>query len=271
MSSESTAGAFPEGIDPQRPSAARVYDFLLGGTHNFAADRAAAQVALGDYPEAPAAALSNRAFLRRAVAAVAAAGVDQFLDLGSGIPTMGNVHEVARAVQPRARVVYVDFDPTAALHSRDILGDDPDSAVLQQDMTRAEEIVADPVVRKLIDFDQPVCVLMVAVAHFVPDTGALIRALAAYRDAVPSGSYLVISHVTAEANPEAAERARQLYNRTTFPLVLRNRGELAELLDGWEILEPGITPSADWRPDPEDPPVADVASRSIIVALARKP
>jgi hypothetical protein len=264
-------GPLLDGIDPQRPSAARVYDFLLGGTHNFASDRAAAAAALQAYPQGTAVARSNRAFMRRAVIATANAGVDQYLDLGSGIPTVGNVHDIARTVHPQARVVYVDFDPIAVLHSRSILGDDPHSAVLQADLTVPDSILTHPSVCSLLDFTRPVCVLAVAVAHFVADTDALVQALNRYRDAVCPGSYLVVSHFTDEASPQDAERARQVYNRTTFPLVARGRQELRELLDGWELLDPGVTASGDWHPAPDDPHIDELASRSVIVALARKP
>jgi hypothetical protein len=261
----------PLDVDPERPSAARVYDFFLGGTHNFTADRKAAAVAVQAMPELPDVMRTNRLFLRRAVAAVAAAGIDQFLDLGSGIPTVGNVHEVARTIHPAGRVVYVDIEPVAVVHGRTILADDPNADVVHADLTDADAVLAHPSVQRLIDFDRPVCLLAVAVAHFIPDTERLLRALDRYRDAAPSDSYLIMSQASDEGDPQAAERARQVYNKTTSPLVLRSRAEFAHLLHGWDLVEPGLTSSGQWRPDPNDPSISELASRSVLVAVGRKP
>lgn len=261
----------PEGVDPQRPSASRVYDYLLGGTHNFAADRRAAEQILAVMPQLPAVMRANRRFLTRAVRAVAAGGVDQFLDLGSGIPTEGNVHEIARQVRPGAAVVYVDIDPIAVTHSRAILDGDPRAHVVQAEVTDVPAVLGDPGLRALIDFTRPVCLLMVAVAHFIPDTERLTRALQAYRDALPSGSYLVASHGTAEGDPEKAEELKQVYNRTTSPLVARSREEFARLLEGWDLIEPGLANSGHWRPEPGDPPADSIEARTVLVAVGRKP
>jgi SAM-dependent methyltransferase len=258
-------------VDPQRPSAARIYDYFLGGTHNFAADRMAAAAALTAMPDLREVMRANRDFLSRAVSAVAAVGVDQYLDLGSGIPTVGNVHEVARALRPGARVVYVDMEPVAVVHGRQILAADPHADVLHADLTDAQAVLDSPVVRDLIDFGRPVCVLAVAVAHFIPDTELLGRALSRYREALAPGSYLVMSHASGEGDPDHAERARQVYNNTTSPLVLRDRDDFRALLDGWELLDPGVTTGGRWRPDPAQPRLGEVAQNSIIVAVARKP
>lgn len=267
--------AIPPGIDPQRPSAARVYDFFLGGEHNFAADRAAAAVAVQAMPELPAVMRANRSFLRRAVGWVAARGIRQFLDLGSGIPTVGNVHEVARGYTPQARVVYVDVEPVAVVHGRSILAGDDNAAVLHADLTDADAVLAHPDVRRLIDFGEPMCLLAVAVAHFIPDTEALLRSLDRYRDAAAPGSYLVMSHASAEGDPEKAQQARQVYNRTTSPLVLRDRTEFARLFNGWDLVEPGMVSSGQWQPgggtaDGAGAGSDEVVSRSILVGVARK-
>src|SRR5436305_985059 len=166
----------PKGIDPDRPSPARVYDCFLGGTHNFAADRAVAAQAIAAMPQLPEIMRANRAFLRRAVRLVASAGVDQFLDLGSGIPTEGTVHEIARDIQPDARVVYVDMDPVAVIHSRSILADDPKTVVLQGDLLDADQVLAEPGMR-LLDLTRHVGVLLVAALHFHPDRPALRASL----------------------------------------------------------------------------------------------
>ena len=258
-------------VDPQRPSAARVYDYFLGGTHNFAADRRAAAAAVEAMPDLPAVMRANRSFLRRAVHAIATTGISQFLDLGSGIPTVGNVHEITRTVRPEARVVYVDIEPVAVVHGRQILAGDPHTHVLHADLTDADTVLHHPAVRQLIDFSQPICLLAVAVAHFIPDTERLQHALNRYHAALTSGSYLVMSHATAEGHPGQAEQARQVYNKTTSPLVLRTRDEFAPLLDGWTLIDPGLTTSGHWRPDPGSPAADDIASRSVLVAVGRKP
>src|SRR5947209_2640027 len=246
----------PRGIDPDRPSPARVYDCYLGGTHNFPADRAVAAPAIAAMPQLPEIMRANRAFMRRAVRMVAGEGVDQFLDLGAGIPTEGNVHEIARQVQPGARVVYVDVDPVAVIHSRSILAGDPQSGVVEADLLQADRVLADPVVTGLLDLSRPVCLLMVAVLHFVPDSPQLRDALRRYREALAPGSYLVLSHATAEAQPKETAKVADLYTKVSKPLVPRGRAELAELLDGWDLVEPGLSHGPDWRPDPTEPPPA---------------
>jgi hypothetical protein len=262
----------PRGIDPDRPSPARVYDCYLGGTHNFAADREVAAQAVAAMPQLPGIMRANRAFLRRAVRAIARAGVDQFLDLGSGIPTAGTVHEAARQVLPHARVVYVDVDPVAVIHSRRVLACDLHSAVLEANLLDADRILTDPAVTGLLDLTRPVCLLMVAVLHFIPDSSALFDALARYRDALASGSYLVISHATAEGRPAQTARVCDLYAKVSQPLVPRDRTGLLQLLGGWELVEPGLSQGTDWRPEPDDPPrPADLGAYATLAAVARKP
>jgi hypothetical protein len=151
------------------------------------------------------------------------------------------------------------------------VADDPNADVLRADLTEPDLVLNHETVNNLIDFSRPVYLLLVAVAHFLPDTEALIDALARYRDALPAGSYLITSHASYEGSPEEAERARQVYNRTTSPLVLRSRSDFAQLLHGWDLVEPGLTSAGEWRPDPDDPPRSDVSGRSVIVAVARKP
>ncbi|RKT52997.1 SAM-dependent methyltransferase [Saccharothrix australiensis] len=237
-------------IDLTRPSAARVYDYYLGGAHNFAVDREMARKAVELWPDLPLIMQANRAFLRRAVEYCVARGVRQFLDLGSGIPTVGNVHEVARRVAPDARVVYVDHDPIAVTYSRNILGDDRRTAVVQEDLRRACDVLAAPEVRGLLDFDEPIAVMMVAVLHFVPDEDRPADVVAAYRDAVPPGSHLVVSHATHEGqDAEAADSHQDLYRkRTATPMTMRSTEEVRALLAGWEPVEPGVVHLPLWRP-----------------------
>ncbi|GGK39889.1 hypothetical protein GCM10010124_35670 [Pilimelia terevasa] len=259
-----------ETVDPQRPSASRVWDFWLGGSHHFASDRAASAEITRIVPDMPDVARANRAYLRRAVRMVVGAGIHQFLDLGSGIPTEGNVHEVARQVVPGARVVYVDIEPGAVTHSRAILGDDPAAAVVHADLTDAERVLGDEMVRGVLDLARPVCVLLVAAAHFVAHTEVLQRALDRYREAVAPGSYLVLSHASSEGYEDVADEAKRAYSRSTQPIILRSRAEVRELMAGWDLVEPGLTTAAQWRPDPADPVFPDRVAGVIITAVGRR-
>jgi len=240
----------PEGIDLTRPSAARVYDFYLGGFHNFAVDREMGRQALALWPELPQIMRANRAFLRRAVRYTAAAGIRQFLDVGSGIPTAGNVHTVAQRAVPDARVVYVDNDPVAVAHSRAILGDDPRTAVIQADLRRPGEMLRHPDLVGLLDLTEPVGVLMVAVLHFVADEDDPYVAVARIREALAPGSLLAISHATHDGQPELTSSHQTLYRRTATPMTMRGRDAVHGFFDGFELVEPGLVYMAQWRPDP---------------------
>jgi hypothetical protein len=261
----------PVGIDPNRPSAARIYDAFLGGTHNFAADRAVAERAVQLVPELPKIMKANRAFLQRAVRFALSRGIRQFLDLGSGIPTEGNVHEVARELHPDVRVAYVDREPTAVLHAREIIGADPGTITIQGDLQQPDDILSDPQLRQLIDFAEPVCILMLAVLHFLPDSPDLTAALRRYRDTAAPGSVLAVSHGTASAKPAELDRITDLYNRTGTPLVTRDREGLAALLDGWDLVEPGIVYGPQWRPEPGDQWDGDPSSSITLAAVGIHP
>jgi SAM-dependent methyltransferase len=257
----------PAGIDPNRPSPARMYDYFLGGTHNFAADRVVADRAVELVPEVRLIARANRAFLGRAVRFAAGRGIRQFLDLGAGIPAADPVHAIARAVRPDARVAYVDREPTAVLHARAILGDDPGTVVLQADLQRGQELLADPALRAVLDLTEPVCVLMVAVLHFLPDGPELTEALRHYHDAVAPGSVLAVTHATAGSRCEQLERFTDLYHRTGTPLVMRDRSGLAALLEGWVPVAPGIVHGPEWHPEPGTAPVPDPASYATLAGV----
>ncbi|GIE94581.1 hypothetical protein Ari01nite_20460 [Paractinoplanes rishiriensis] len=257
-------------VDPQRPSGARIYDYYLGGPHHFAADRQAAAVVLVTIPDLPAVLRAGRDFLRRAVATVAEAGIDQYLDLGAGIPAPGSVTEVARAARPECRVVSVDVDPVAVVHGRRVAGDDPHAAVVLADLTDADTVLGSEPVRRVLDPGRPVCLLAVAVAHFIPDTERLGRALERYRDAAAPGSYLVMSHASHEGDPRAAEHILRVYNRTTSPMMLREREEFRALFGDWRLLPPGITCAGEWRPA-ADQDSAAAPGREVIVGVAVKP
>jgi len=255
-------------VDPSRPSAARVYDCFLGGRHNFAVDREIAERAVELVPEIPRIMRANRDFLRRAVCFAAARGVHQFLDIGSGIPTEGNVHEVARSADPAARVVYVDLDPTAVVHARQLLGDDQQTLVLQADLQQADRILAGAAA--LLDLGRPVCLLLIAMLHFIPDSPDLREALRRYHAALAPGSLLVVSHGTPSARPEALRSLADLYIRTGTPMVLRDPDELRDLLQGWTLLPPGLVFTPQWRPAPGTPPVADPAASITLAAVAER-
>lgn len=243
----------PGEIDLDRPSAARVYDYYLGGSHNVAADREMAREAIAMWPELPLVMQANRAFLRRAVRYCIEQGVRQFLDIGSGIPTVGNVHEVAQQAASDARVVYVDVDPVAVSHSRALLAGNDLATVVQADLRTPDRVLGDPDVRALLDFDQPVAVLLVAVLHFVPDDdhpGALVARLI---ESLAPGSFLVISHASQDGQPDRIAEHRALYSRTATPMTMRNRDEVTALFGRCELVEPGVVFLPQWRPDsPQD-------------------
>lgn len=183
---------------------------------------------------------------------VAEAGITQFLDLGSGIPTVGNVHEVVHAHDPAARVVYVDIDPVAVAMSRMMLDGNPAATAVRGDVNDIDAVLRDPEVTEMLDFDRPVAVLAVALLHFLPDTARPIETIARLRNSLASGSYLAISHAGNEGPPDQMAAALELYRRTPTPMVLRSRTEIAAFLAGFELVEPGLVYLSQWRPDPDD-------------------
>ncbi|MEU3456470.1 SAM-dependent methyltransferase [Micromonospora sp. NPDC006766] len=255
----------PDTIDIERPSVARMYDYYLGGSHNFAADRAAARAMVDAVPEAPLMAQANRAFLRRAVQFLAESGVRQFLDIGSGIPTVGNVHEIAQGVDPECRVVYVDVDPVAVAHSREILAGNDRATVLREDLRQPAAILDHPEVNRLLDFTQPVAVMIVAVLHFIPNADRPEEILRTLRAALAPGSYLVMSQASDDGRTATGERAEaeQVYRRTDSQLFIRSRAELAGLFDGFELVDPGVVWVPQWRP--ESPEQAENAAQAVFL------
>jgi len=242
----------PAGLDVDRPNAARMYDYFLGGSHNFAIDREVAAQAMEAWPDMPRVMQANRAFLRRAVRYLVDQGIRQFLDVGSGIPTVGNVHEVAQDAAGDARVVYVDTDPIAVAHSRAILAGDDRTAVVQADGSDPDALLTDDQVRGLIDLDRPVGLLMVAVLHFVPDERDPPGILARYRSRLVPGSGLAITHASTEGST-ARGPVEELYRRTPTPIQLRSRAAITGLFAGFELVEPGVVYLPQWRPEyPED-------------------
>jgi S-adenosyl methyltransferase len=258
----------PAELDLDRPNAARMYDYYLGGSHNFAVDRALAGRVLEAWPDMPRAAQANRAFLRRAVRFLAAEGVRQFLDIGSGIPTVGNVHEVAQAAAPDSRVVYVDTDPVAVAHARAILAGDPRTTVVQADGRDPAVLLAHPDLTELLDLGRPVGLLMVALLHFVLDEGDPRGILAGYAARLPAGSWLVVSHGSTDTAPSVA-MMEKLYEQTSTPIQMRSRSELELLLTDVDLVEPGIEFLPAWRPDHPDDVGADASWASAYGAVGR--
>nr|WP_279433602.1 SAM-dependent methyltransferase [Actinomadura sp. KC345] len=237
-------------MDPHTPNVPRMYDYLLGGKDNYAADREAVDEVVQHAPDTPFLARENRAFLRRAVRFLAESGIRQFIDIGSGLPTQGNVHEIAHQTAPEARVVYVDREPVVLAHGRALLANTPEVTVIQGDARRPGDILADPELNRLIDFDQPVAVLMLAVLHFIGDEDDPSAIVARFRDAMAPGSHLVISHVTGDFDTDSRVRdAGAVYEKATYQITLRSRAYVTGLFDGFEFVDPGLTTLSMWRPD----------------------
>ncbi len=239
--------------NPATPNVARMYDFMLGGKENYASDRMAVSKLAAMAPGAPLNARQNRAFLGRAVRFVVSQGVTQFLDVGAGLPTQENVHEVATAIAPDARTVYVDNDPVVLSHARALLSYDARAEVVAGDVREPTAILGNPQVLALLDFDAPVCVLLVAILHFVPDADEPADIIATFRDAMAPGSYLIVSHATMDgAPPHEASRtgdAQDVYQQSSAPLIMRDPSQVGRLLDGFSLVEPGLVHVTDWRPE----------------------
>jgi hypothetical protein len=241
----------PTTVDLERPNAARVYDYLLGGACNFEHDRQFAEKLLATIPEAKGVARLNRAFLRRAVRFCLSQGIRQFLDIGSGIPTVGNVHEIAQREVPDSRVVYIDAEAVAVAHSKLILEGNDNAGAAQANLLDVDGVLGADPVRELLDFDQPIAVLMAAVLHFVPDSANPAAAVARYVDAMAPGSYLVLSHA-AKVDLQRSQDGWKMYNATSTPGSGRTREEVAALMAGTEVIEPGVVWLSEWRPETLD-------------------
>jgi hypothetical protein len=251
QSAEQDLDWVPLGIDPTIPSIARTYDYMLGGAHNFAVDRQLADTVDRIMPRTREIARLNRSFLRRAVLFMVESGIRQFLDIGSGVPTVGNVHEVAQHAAPDARVVYVDKDPVAVAHSELLLQDNDHAAVIQADLREPEKILTDPATRRLLNFDEPVGLLMVMMLHYVPDENDPYGIVATYRDTIASGSFFALSHVTADQRSDQISEAAEAISRarTADELIYRSHAEVVRFFDGFELIEPGVVGCGLWRPD----------------------
>jgi S-adenosyl methyltransferase len=241
-------------IDVSVPHPARRYNYWLGGKDNFAADRESAEEFARQFPGVRIGARANRAMLQRATRYLAAeAGVRQFLDIGTGLPTVDNTHEVAQRYAPDSRIVYVDNDPLVMTHARALLTSSPEgrTTYLEADLRDPDRILADPALRETLDLGKPVALMLIAVLHFVPGDGAAQPIVRRLLDALPAGSFLVATHATVNFSPpeqQAAHRAMRRQGRSD--VWTRDRDEFAALFDGLELLDPGVVPVSEWRPDP---------------------
>ncbi len=256
----------------ERPSAARIYDYLLGGYHNFEVDRMAAQRFIDILPDAPMIMRTNRAFLRRAVKFLAEQGIDQFLDLGSGIPTVGNVHEIAQEINPSVRVMYVDIDPVAVRHSEEILKENPNATVIQADICQTDHILEHPTVLRMLDLSKPTAVLITSVLLFVTDDEEAYCVVRTVRDALAPDSYIVLSHGILEGVvQEQVDQSESLYASIGTPIKIRSRNQIESFFEGFEPVEPGLTFLPFWRPEgPDDLSIGEPKSMGQYGGVGRK-
>jgi hypothetical protein len=256
-------------VDVSRPNAARMYDYMLGGSSNFAVDRDAAEAMMAAAGSTPWPAKTNRSFLRRAVQFMSENGIDQFLDLGSGIPTAGNVHEIAQAKNPDARVVYVDNEPVAVHYARQLLTGNKNAVMIEADLQDADSVLTNPETTRLLDLSRPVGLLMVAIFHFIPDTAEPGAIVDRYCAAMAGGGYLAMSHFTDDNDTENAHRGAAAYQQTSTPVVARSRAEFAALFQGFPFVEPGIVYTPEWRPDSHDKRWTSASDSRILAGVAR--
>ncbi|WP_433242773.1 SAM-dependent methyltransferase [Streptosporangium sp. CA-135522] len=245
--------SMPVGIDTTVPHPARVYDYVLGGKNNYAVDRDYADMLVAQAPDYPPLARANRLFLSRTVEFMAQAGIRQFIDLGTGIPTSPNVHEIAREIHPGAKVVYVDNDPIVSVHNDALLATDDRVVSIRADLRDSESILADPELNKLIDFDEPVGVLFVAVLQFFPGPEVPARIVSLFRERMAPGSHIAISQPSAEGDPEAVARARAAMAGGPLTIDMRLHDEILPFFDGFDLVEPGLVDVTKWRPRMDAP------------------
>jgi O-methyltransferase involved in polyketide biosynthesis len=264
----------PTEIDTSRPHSARMYDYLLGGKDNFAADREAANGLVAAFPSLRTATRENRAFLGRAVRYLAAeAGVRQFLDIGAGLPTARNVHEITQEVAPASRVLYVDNDPLVLAHARALLASGPEgrTAYVHADLRQPQEILADPVTRELLDLTKPVALILVAVLQLIRDEEKPAEIIATLMDALPPGSYLIATHGTPEHDPAAAASATKVFQAVGVPFHLRDTGDFARMaFTDLDLVPPGVVLVSEWRAD-DTVPWPSPAEVGWYGGVARKP
>lgn len=263
--------SLPE-FDPTVAADARIYDYLIGGKDHFAADREVAAALVSEkrivgrwrYP-----AVENRRFMERAVRYLVEAGVRQFIDLGCGMPTdRDNLHQIAQDIDPDTRVVYVDYDPVVFIHYRTLLHGNPAARILQADVRRPKEILNHPDLTSLIDFESPVAVMFIALLHHIPDEDDPEGLVACFRDALPSGSYLAISHMTSDGPPpEAVASFVRVFDKVRESMTMRTRDRIRGFFTNLELVDPGLVDGAEWHPDEDQAP----PSNWLVAGVGRKP
>ncbi|ROO52798.1 S-adenosyl methyltransferase [Micromonospora sp. Llam0] len=268
--------AWTVGVDPGRASAARVYDYFLGGRYHLPPDRQAAEAVVSITPNVPRQARANRAFLQRMVKYLVHLGIRQFLDIGSGIPASGNVHDIAQDAAPDARVLYVDIDPVAVMTANQILAENPHATAIEADLRRPEQLLGQinrPDVQTVIDLAQPTALLLVAVLHFIPDDADPYQAVGHLRDQLAPGSYLAISHGASESyTQQEAQRVAAAYGARSAPLPTpRSRQQVAQFFANFEVQEPGIVWLPEWRPGPAEDFADDPVGSGAHAGLGRRP
>ncbi|MEV7964387.1 SAM-dependent methyltransferase [Sphaerisporangium sp. NPDC088356] len=238
-------------VDPFTPSVARIYDYYLGGKDNFASDREAAEKIIEILPNVRDVARENREFLVRTVTYLSEQGVRQFLDIGAGLPTQRNVHQVAQELAPESRIVYVDNDPIVLTHARALLAENDRVVVVGADMRGSQALLDHPDVRAHLDFSQPVAILMLGVLHFVPDDDEATKIVATFRSALGPGGHLVISHGSiGDLSEDKGAEGQKVFSRTSAPGVTsRSPGQVLAFFDGLDLVDPGVVPLRDWRPE----------------------
>ncbi|MEU5311398.1 SAM-dependent methyltransferase [Streptomyces sp. NPDC021562] len=244
-------GIRPVEIDTSKPHPARIYDYLLGGKDNYDVDRQAADRLAAVAPEVFIGVRANRAFLQRAVRHVVDSGVRQILDVGTGLPTSPNIHEVAQQLAPDVRVAYVDNDPIVKAHGDALLSRSGSTSIVLADLRDPRSVVDHPEVRRVIDFGRPVALFLVAILHFVRDDEEPERIVATLRDALPPGSFLVLSHATADFADRSDAQA--VYNNATATMTLRPRDRVERFFEGFDLVEPGVAQVPFWRPETTPP------------------
>ncbi len=249
--------AVPPGIDPTVMSHARAYDYVLGGKDNFEVDRRGAQAVIDLAPDLPALGRAQRRFLLRVVQKAAGEGIDQFLDIGTGIPTSPNVHDTAHAINPASRVVYVDNDPLVFVHNNALLATEPDVVSLQEDVREPQQLLDNPQLRTLIDFDKPLLVLFIGLFHLVSDEDDPAGLIARYRERMAPGSYMCLSQFCVDgSDPTAKAKLEEISANSPAPMRFRRREEIRPFFDGFELLPPGLVNVQEWWPDENAPPTA---------------
>jgi hypothetical protein len=264
------------GFDPTTPNVARMNDYLLGGKDNFAADRAVAEKALELAPELLVLMREWRKFIRRVVRFLTASGITQFVDIGTGLPARENVHEIAQAIEPRARVAYVDSDPVVSAHAQALLEDNELTVGVNADIRDPHQIMGDRRLRKLIDFSQPVAILLLTVLHRIPEDYVATRIIADFREALVPGSYIAVQHAVCDTHPEVTQTLASLYQDTKVITAARRaqntrtKAQIEKFFDGLEVVDPGVVYIPEWRPDPGEI-IADPESVWLVGGVGRKP